>query len=52
MTRRGEAGRAMGIAIFDSTLNGVLYGVLAFLLLPTWCACLTVLITQHRKLRN
>jgi TctA family transporter len=34
MTRRGEAGRAMGIAIFDSTLNGVLYGVLAFLLLP------------------
>ena len=34
MTRRGEAGRAMGIAIFDSTLNGVLYGILAFLLLP------------------
>ena len=34
MTRKGEAGRAMGIAIFDSTLNGVLYGILAFLLLP------------------
>lgn len=34
MTKNGEAGRAMGIAIFDSTLNGVLYGVLAFLLLP------------------
>jgi len=34
MTQRGEAGRAMGIAIFDSTVNGVLYGTLAFLLLP------------------
>ena len=34
MTQQGEAGRAMGIAIFDSTVNGVLYGTLAFLLLP------------------
>ena len=34
MTKKGEAGRAMGIAIFDSTVNGVLYGVLAFLFLP------------------
>jgi len=36
MTQRGEAGRAMGIAIFDSTFNGVFYGTLAFLLLPIY----------------
>ena len=36
MTQRGEAGRAMGIAIFDSTVNGVFYGALAFLLLPVY----------------
>jgi putative tricarboxylic transport membrane protein len=34
MSRRGEAGRAMGITIMDSTVNGVLYGILAFVLLP------------------
>jgi len=34
MTQKGEAGRAMGIAIFDSTLNGLLYALLAFGLLP------------------
>ena len=34
MARKGEAGRAMGIAIADSTFNGVLYAVLAFSLLP------------------
>ena len=34
MAKRGEAGRAMGIAIADSTFNGVLYAVLAFSLLP------------------
>jgi putative tricarboxylic transport membrane protein len=34
MSKNGQAGRALGIAIFDSTLNGVLYGLLAFLLLP------------------
>jgi putative tricarboxylic transport membrane protein len=34
MAKRGEAARAMGIAIADSTLNGVLYAVLAFMLLP------------------
>lgn len=36
MTRNGEAGRAMGIAIFDSTLHGVMYGILAFALLPIY----------------
>lgn len=34
MTKNGEAGRALGIAIFDSTFHGVFYGVLAFVLLP------------------
>lgn len=34
MAKRGEAARAMGIAIADSTFNGVLYALLAFLLLP------------------
>lgn len=36
MSQRGEAGRAMGIAIADSLFNGVLYGVLAFALLPIY----------------
>ena len=36
MTKNGEAGRAMGIAIFDSTLQGVFYGVLAFAMLPLY----------------
>lgn len=36
MTKNGEAGRAMGIAIFDSTLHGVFYGLLAFALLPVY----------------
>lgn len=34
MTKNGEAGRALGIAIFDSTFHGVFYGVLSFMLLP------------------
>jgi len=34
MSKKGEAGRAIGISIFDSTVNGVLYGLLAFALLP------------------
>lgn len=36
MTQQGQAGRAMGISIFDSTVNGVLYGTVAFLLLPMY----------------
>jgi len=36
MTKNGEAGRAMGIAIFDSTFQGVFYGLLAFSLLPLY----------------
>lgn len=34
MARNGQAGRAMGIAIFDSTFNGVFWGALSFLALP------------------
>ncbi len=36
MSQQGQAGRAMGIAIADSLFNGVLYGVLAFALLPLY----------------
>jgi len=34
MAKNGEAGRALGIAIFDSTFNGILWGMLAFAFLP------------------
>lgn len=34
MAKNGQAARAMGIAIADSTFNGVLYAILAFSLLP------------------
>ena len=34
MAKKGQAARAMGIAIADSTFNGVLYAGLTFMLLP------------------
>lgn len=34
MAKKGQAARAMGIAIADSTFNGVVYAILAFALLP------------------
>jgi TctA family transporter len=34
MAQQGQAARAIGIAIMDSTVNGVLWGTLAFALLP------------------
>jgi|TARA_B110000908_G_scaffold66514_1_gene80574 TctA family transporter len=34
MAQKGQAARAMGIAIADSTFNGVLYAGLCFILLP------------------
>ena len=34
MSQKGQAARAMGIAIADSTFNGVMYAILAFALLP------------------
>ena len=36
MTKNGQAGRALGIAIVDSTLHGVFYGALSFALLPVY----------------
>lgn len=36
MAKQGQAGRALGIAIFDSTVNGILWGTLAFALLPLY----------------
>lgn len=34
MARRGEAGRAIGIALMDSTVNGLFWGAVAFGLMP------------------
>ena len=34
MSKNGQAGKAIGIAMADSTINGILFGTLAFALLP------------------
>ena len=34
MALRGEASRAIGLALLDSTINGVFWGIVAFALLP------------------
>ena len=34
MSKNGQAGKAIGIAMADSTFNGILFGTLAFALLP------------------
>lgn len=34
MSKNGEAARAIGIAMADSTINGIIFGLLAFALLP------------------
>lgn len=34
MAVRGEAGRALGISLMDSTINGVFWGIVAFAFLP------------------
>lgn len=36
MALNGQAGRALGIAIMDSTVNGILWGILAFAFLPIY----------------
>lgn len=45
MAKKGQAGRAMGIAIADSTVNGVLYAFLAFTLLPYY----GIIVTQFGR---
>ena len=42
MAKKGQAGRAMGIAIADSTFNGVVYALLAFALLPYYGQVVTL----------
>lgn len=42
MAKKGQAGRAMGIAIADSTFNGVIYAVLCFALLPYYGNIITL----------
>jgi TctA family transporter len=36
MAQQGQAARAIGIAIMDSTVNGVLWGTIAFALMPLY----------------
>lgn len=36
MAQQGQAGRALGIAIMDSTVNGIFWGILAFAFLPVY----------------
>jgi putative tricarboxylic transport membrane protein len=38
MARNGEAGRAIGAALMDSFLNGIIWGMLAFGLMPFYSA--------------
>lgn len=42
MAKQGQAARAIGIAILDSTLNGVLWGLIAFALMPLYAKLILV----------
>lgn len=42
MARNGQAARAIGIAIMDSTINGVLWGLIAFALMPFYAKLIMV----------
>lgn len=42
MAMNGEAARAIGIAIMDSTINGVVFGLLAFALMPWYSKLILV----------
>lgn len=42
MAKNGEAGRALGVAILDSTINGVLWGLIAFALMPFYAKLILV----------
>jgi len=42
MAMNGQAARAIGIAIMDSTINGILFGLLAFALMPWYAQLIMV----------
>lgn len=42
MAQQGQAARAIGIAIMDSTINGVLWGMVAFALMPVYAKLIMV----------
>lgn len=42
MARNGEAGRALGVAIMDSTLNGIIWGLIAFAFMPFYSKLILV----------
>lgn len=42
MAKNGEAARAIGIAVLDSTINGVIWGIIAFALMPLYAKLILV----------
>jgi TctA family transporter len=42
MAKNGEAARAIGVAILDSTINGVIWGLFAFALMPFYAKLILV----------
>lgn len=42
MAMNGEAARAIGIAVMDSTINGILWGLIAFALMPFYAKLILV----------
>ena len=42
MAQRGQAARAIGIAIMDSTVNGIVWGIVAFAFMPLYAKLIMV----------
>jgi len=42
MARQGQAARAIGVAIMDSTINGIIWGLVAFALMPLYAKLIMV----------
>lgn len=42
MAKQGQAARAIGVAIMDSTINGVVWGLIAFALMPLYAKLIMV----------
>ena len=42
MAKQGQAARAIGVAIMDSTINGILWGLIAFALMPFYAKLILV----------
>jgi TctA family transporter len=42
MAQQGQAARALGIAIMDSTINGIIWGLIAFALMPLYAKLILI----------